>query len=112
MPAWENNRYAHSLLLITAPSSPSVTLPPPPPPPPPHPAALLLRVMGGEAERDPGGEKIPSPASAKLASDDVEKQVSECGVRRSCVISRADAMSNWGEGGREKERESGWVCLC
>lgn len=38
-----------------------------------------LRVIGGEPERDPGGEKIPSPASAKFASNDVAKHVvSEC----------------------------------
>ena len=39
-----------------------------------------LRMRGGEAGREPGGENIPSPASAKLASvDDVAKYVSVCG---------------------------------
>lgn len=44
------------------------------------PVTRELRVIGGEPERDPGGEKIPSPASAKFASNDVAKHVvvSEC----------------------------------
>lgn len=35
-----------------------------------------LRVIGGEPDRDAGGEKMPSPDNAKLDSEDVAKKVS------------------------------------